>query len=448
MTMQIPKFIRRYFKIYRLEEVFTPNTAAKLTYVSRNELENTLNLNLSQIGRCIVLYGESGSGKTTLIRRQLKEMKINYVMISCNHNTSYETIIQQVIDRLDIFYVSKKTTNRDYRMTAQMTSDFKLFKNSLTGTRGVIEGNESTRVIAPQFSAQRIAKYLGNVHSVLVLEDFHKVSEEEKLKIADLIKTFIDEANNYSDLKVLCIGAVNSPRELIKQQADLEPRLSELRIPLLDDTELKKMVELGAKLLNIKMSETLVKYIVFYSNNIASLAHKMCFDICYSSGVTKTQFRNKYIDDDKFYYAIQSFINSNTDSLSRIYELCTKKKIGWYILKTMTNFTKPASINEIRDIMIKKRHDFPLEEIRETLQEMTSEQMKILRYDVSTEKFSISSPFWGAFLRTQLAMEQSEKNRLIKNKRNLKFRLLNIDEDSSEVELSYLNFLKDQNNKQ
>jgi hypothetical protein len=56
---------KKLFYTYKLSDVFTPNTVAKLSYVNRNIIEIDLEKYLTMPGKQIVLYGHSGSGKTT-----------------------------------------------------------------------------------------------------------------------------------------------------------------------------------------------------------------------------------------------------------------------------------------------------------------------------------------------------------------------------------------------
>ena len=49
-------------KSYRLEHVFTPTSAARLTYVSRTQIDSDLRRDLTIPGLQVVLYGHSGGG--------------------------------------------------------------------------------------------------------------------------------------------------------------------------------------------------------------------------------------------------------------------------------------------------------------------------------------------------------------------------------------------------
>lgn len=439
--------IKRWLNLYKLNEVFTPNTVAKVTYVPRSSIEESFERNLGQVGRAIIIYGHSGSGKTTLIRNKLKQLKLNYVQISCDHQTSFIDILTRTVDELGTFYVTQRKTNRKYNISAKSKIEY---NNLASELNSIIEhSSEITqlRMVNPQITPQRIAKLLGNVHAVLILEDFHKVSETEKEKIADCLKIFIDSANDYPDLKVICIGAVDTPRELVDQSADLYPRVSEIEVPLLTNAELNEAIEKGCEVLNIKMSSELKEKIIYYSNNLGSLAHKMCFDICFSNRINKRSFRKKVIGDDNFKQAIDSFIRSNSDSLKKVYDLSIQDKIGWYIIKTISNYGNPIRFEDLYSRIKSKDQQYDQIEVKNKLTELVSEEINILRFDKNSGMYSISTPFWGAFLKMKLATEKAQKNQSIKNKRNKKLNVkaINLEGLDAIVQASFLHLIEEYN---
>lgn len=75
--MKLKDKIRHFFHFYKLKEVFTPSSIAKLNYVHRNELEKEFDNGIEIIGQQIIVYGKSGSGKTTLVKNYLSKNKIH-----------------------------------------------------------------------------------------------------------------------------------------------------------------------------------------------------------------------------------------------------------------------------------------------------------------------------------------------------------------------------------
>lgn len=161
------------------------------------------------------------------------------------------------------------------------------------------------------------------------------------------------------------------------------------------------------------MSNNLVQNLVSYSNNIGSLAHFMCLDICYDLGVEKTSFNKVIVKDKSFDVAIKGYLDRNSDTLQKSYDLITaKNKAAWYILKTMNIFNKDSItykelINRINPKCIQLSED----EINQALTELQGQPYYIIRYDEDRNSYSFSTPFWSAFIRIQLESEQAERNK-------------------------------------
>lgn len=430
------KFISRLLNIFRrknLREIFTPNTIAKLAYVRRGEIEENLLSNITIPGKQIILYGHSGSGKTTLIRKVLHDKKINFVQVHCSSNTTIHDIILDSFDNLDRFYIAEKNSNKSYSITSSLKSEYKSIASEISATKKFSTGETMVRLLPPRLTSQKLAKFLGEIDAVWIIEDFHKVPKEEKKMIADILKIFIDTANDYPNVKIICIGAVGSARELINLDSNLYPRITELHVPLLTEQEIKEIINQGCKLLNISMSDNLIEKISYYSNRLASLTHQMCYDICDSNKIHKQQFKHKKIGDQYFKSAIEAYVNKNSDTFKGIYDSCVRRQLAWYILKTFVTIEKDSiRLSEIKNRVCQKQRSYTDEEIMKELNELSSAAVNIIRYDNNSDSYSISTPFWGAFLKMQIAIEDANRNK--HKRRNKRKKLIlknqkNIDED-------------------
>lgn len=415
------KFISRLLNIFhckKLGEVFTPNTIAKLTYVRRGNVEKNLLSNITIPGKQIILYGHSGSGKTTLIRKVLDDKNIKFVQVQCSSNTTINDVILDTFDDLNRFYISEKNSNKSYSIKSSLKSEYKSIASDISTTEKFSSGETMVRLLPPRLTSQKLAKFLGEIDAVWIIEDFHKVPNEEKKKIADILKIFIDAANDYPNVKIICIGAVGSARELIHLDPNLYPRITELCVPLLTEQEIKEVINRGCKLLNISMSENLIEKISYYSNRLASLTHQMCYDICDSNKIHKQQYKHKKISDKYFKSAIEGYLNKNSDTLKGIYDSCVRRQLAWYILKTFVTIGKDSiRFLEIKRRVCQKQRSYTDEEILKELDELSSAAVNIIRYDNNSDRYSISTPFWGAFLKMQIAIEDANRyNSRNKNK--------------------------------
>ena len=168
------------------------------------------------------------------------------------------------------------------------------------------------------------------------------------------------------------------------------------------------------------MSSKLIDNLVSYSNNIGSLAHAMCLDICNEYNIRMTSFKRVYVEDASFNIAIKGYLNRNSDTLQKTYDLITSKnKAAWYILKSLNVHNKESiAYSELICRINPKNQQISEEDIKFALTELQGQPYYIIRYDDEKNKYSFSTPFWSAFIRIQLETEQAEKNKKKKNRKN------------------------------
>ncbi len=409
----------RLFKTTKPNEVFTPNTVAKLTYVKRDTIETDLEKYLSLPGKQIVIYGHSGSGKTTLLRNKLREVSQNFIRTHCENKTTFNDLLLQAFDELNRFYVAEKTTNQQYSISKELKAEYTGISSKVNATYTESEGQKNVRIVPPQLTPQKLAQFLGEINCVWLIEDFHKVADNEKLRIADVIKIFIDSANDYKDVKIVCIGAVGTARELIELDTNLNNRVAELFVPLLTNEEIEIIVDKGFELLNVSIDKDLKNKIVYYSNNLASITHQICYDLCFHSKITKSKFFPKKLRSDSFKVAVNSYVRKNSDTFTKIYDTIICQTYGWNVLKTFEHLEKEfLSFDEIKQNIPNGKRPTD-EDLVNFLEQLGSAEFKeIVRLDRSSKKYSIASPFFKAFLKMKFALEKSEQKETMNRKKN------------------------------
>ena len=416
----------RVFKPFPIQKVFTPASSAKLTFVRRSSIERKFHGQFKISGRQIIVYGHSGSGKTTFLNRYFGEHKIDYVTVHCDTSMSFEQIMLNTFDLMGLYYTQSGSLEETQGTTVTGGVEAKGIKSDAEYSASQTRVAHFARLVNPQITPQRLADALGSANKVLVIEDFHKLQEPEKKKLADMLKVFIDKANQYPSLKVVCIGAVDTAREIVKLDNNLKQRVYECEIPLLTDTEIEAIVKQGCKLLNIDMSKDLVERIVHYSNQLGALAHQLSFDMCDSYGITQTQKRKKYLTGEHFVNAVEAYIDARSDSLMEIYDRAVKDPLGWYILKAFSNQPQSKmSLKVISKRVNTQEHPFTENEITLKLAELCTAEIGILRSNFNSAMFTVSDPFWGAFIKMRIAKEQADKAKAYKNSGNRNLQLQN-----------------------
>lgn len=426
-------FYKITFKLFKrprmkLEDIFTPAKAADINYIERKEIDSLLSSEMSTPGKQIIVFGHSGSGKTSSVRNLLKKNHYVFIRTHCESSTTFEQLILNAFDALNVFVISGKSRKHTSTLKGELALEYNNIKASIGTETTREECNTFSRLLPPQLTPQKLAQFMGEGEIVWLIEDFHKVSSEEKVRIADVIKIFVDNANDYSSSKIICIGACQSAHELIKLDPNLRTRVSEVSVPLLKDEEIKKIIENGFSLLNVVPSQSLVEKLVYYSDRLGAFAHQMCMDICKGEGITHTTLKKQYVNDQSFQYAVDGFIERSSDTLKSIYEAAVKNELGWYILKTFShNVMDKLSFEEICKRVNNGKVSFKSEQIKEKLEELMSPSFNIIYYNSNSEKYAFSTPFWHRFLRLQFSIEKSEQSRKKRNLHNPNLNLISKD---------------------
>lgn len=428
------KLIKKLFKSSNVtvSEVFTPTVCASRNYIPRQRQEEKFLNNLTIPGMQIIVYGKSGSGKTTLVRNLLHKNQSGFITTKCESTTTFADIVLSGFDQLNPYFVSQKSHRESEKIDASISAEYLSISSSIHSTVSSEISDSLQRIVPPQLTVERLAKMIGECGLIWVIEDFHKVQISEKNRLADLLKIFVDTANDYENTKVICIGVSDSAQELIKLNPDIAARVAQVSIPMLNSIEIQSIVTNGCSLLNLEMEESLQDKIVYYSDRLASLAHNMCLDICQGNHIERRSRKKRSLNDDQFKLAVQGFIDRNSDTLQVIYDTAVANELGWYILKTFSS----NSHEKLRPTEILRRVNysgkgFSIDQVKEKLDQFSTEPFKVLEKHINTGFYSIANPFWHAFLRMQFAIEaaaQEDAKNNRNNRRNL--RLTTIDQKS------------------
>lgn len=417
---------------YNLENIFTSGSPADVNYVRRPKLENILLSNLKVKGRQIAVFGHSGSGKTTIVQKVLSEQNRSSIITPCSDDTSFDDLMLSAFDELNPYYLESASQSYSSKISSSLQSEYSSVKGSIGTEHTEATGSQFKRILPIQLTPKKLSDFLGEAHCCWIIEDFHKLKNEDRKKLANCLKVFVDQSINYPDMKIICIGVIGSVHELLQYDTNLNTRVAEIEIPLLSDDENRMLVENGCDLLNIKMDGKMVNDIISYSNRIGSVAHQMCYDICYKNNILNTQKHRTNLPYEKFADALQSYIESQSDRLHFLYEGAIKADIGWYILRTLANtgWDKVSLEGILKAVNQNHKHKhFSRFQVVEKLQELSLPEVGIVKFDSNANKYSLSSPFWGAFIKMQQRLEYTKskkKQTLIENQQGIEAILHNM----------------------
>lgn len=416
-------------KTYKVREVFTPTSLADLNFVERMPTSNYLVDALRTPGMQIILYGESGSGKSTLMQHKLHQVYENHITTRCHKTLTFENLLLDAFDQLAPFYESSKAKTGNRSKGASLTADYFGIRSSLNAARSETSGVESLRMLPPQLTPQRLAQLIGNASMCWVLDDFHKISMEEKINVSQTLKLFCDMSAEFPCVKIIAIGAVESARQVIQYDTEMRHRVSEIEVKLMEYDELRRILINGFRLMKLKATDRVIDQVSVFSGGLASVAHQFGLNICLESGIETSSSpkpRNSKKDgsaaditDDELRMARQRYIDESSDTLSAAFDKALGPPAGAkydncrVILKVLSQ--GPVTGLTIREMLsdvqsMKGYEKYPRSNLSRYLNDLSNEKRGPLIYLTGGARYRFIDPLHHVYAQAALYGIQHKKN--------------------------------------
>lgn len=169
------------------------------------------------------------------------------------------------------------------------------------------------------YKEERLCEFVGAADAIWVIEDFHKVLDEEKSKISQMMKLFMDKARDHEKSKIVVLGAADYGYEVVQHDTELNNRVAEVEVPLLTTSEITKIIQKGAEALNIGISISVSNKIADYANCLATIAHQLAYNLCFNNKISCTQKKHIDIKDSELEQAIRDFASEKQDTYKALY---------------------------------------------------------------------------------------------------------------------------------
>jgi len=410
---------------YETKKVFTPSSSAKYTFVERTaKINNQFVDALSTPGKQIVLYGHSGCGKTTLLKNKLFQIYENAFITRCMEGMTFESVMLDGFDQLSVLY-SENSTSKGYKIAPEFTLSYADVKASLKMGEISNQKNQTHKnILPPQLTPQRLAKYYGESKSCWVLEDFHKIKGSDRVRLSQIMKVFMDMAEDYSDLKIIALGAVGTARKVIEYDNEMNNRVSEILIPYMQPKEIENIINTGEKLLNLVFAKDVKNKIVKYSCGLPAICHQLCLNICFNKKIFETAKSKTSINLEDLDQAISKFVEEKSDTLKAEFDKAIKipnnikSNIPKLIIEKCLELNKDEfSFNEV--FIALKDRSITESNFTKYIDELChSQRSEILIYDENSNLYRFNNLFLKAYsyLGLKEDLQQSDQMLIAKSK--------------------------------
>ncbi|MFO1322788.1 MAG: hypothetical protein U1F15_01880 [Burkholderiales bacterium] len=391
--------------IHSVVDVFTPTRPARLAFVERASINDKLVSSMRTPGKQIVVYGHSGSGKTTVLLNKLNQLYESHITSRCMLGVTFEQLVLDAFDQLAPFYNSESATSTQRSKGSSLNLEYTALKAQIAGQTAYGSQEKKQRLLPPQLTPQALGRFLGAAKACWVLEDFHKTNDSEKTKVAQLMKVFMDMADEYPTLKIIALGAVDTAREVVQYDPEMRNRVAEINVPLMTDVEIEEIIDKGQTLLNLEFEGPVKRAVVHYSNGLASACHHLCLNMCSVSGVEFTSAERMVLGTEVLERALKLYVDEASDTLKFAFDRALRRKKtrkfdnAKLILKALSECpqdgaTRAQLYQKIRAV----ERDYPQPNLTAYLKRLELEESgAIVRHDIVSGKYSFNDPLFRAF---------------------------------------------------
>lgn len=267
------------------------------TYVDRAGLDRRFTYLVGQ-DRHIVIHGASKQGKTILRKKNLPENKS--IVVQCGANSGRDRIYLEILRQLGSQIPTEVSRNLILGAELQSKASGQLNISLVASGEAEIEGGgslerESGTVLTPvgidPGSLGYIAQEIKRCEKKVVIEDFHYLSEQEKINLAFDLKAFWD-----SQVFFVIIGIWADQNLLTYYNGDLSGRVEEIDIRWRTE-ELEQVLQKGAIALNISFEPVIKAEIIDDANQNVGLLQRIAEKNCYESGIYESSWRTQVVGD-------------------------------------------------------------------------------------------------------------------------------------------------------
>jgi len=387
-------------------DVFTPTRPARIAFVERDSVNDKLVNSLTTPGKQIVVYGHSGTGKTTLLVNKLTQLYERHITTRCMKGVKFEQLILDAFDQLEPFYTQERQKVIKTSNGIDLGASYQALQIKLSSNTSTDAGEKISRILPPQLTPQALGRFLGAQQACWVLEDFHKSDDEEKVKLSHLMKVFMDLADDYPDLKIIALGAVDTARQVVDYDSEMRNRVAEINVSLMTEQEISAIIAKGEQALNVRFSHEIKRLVARHSNGLASVCHHLCLNMCSAAGVTETvEVEPLILTREHCEHAVKTYVDEASDSIKSAFDKAMKQRRKTRYADAQLIIEALSVLNESGaarfDIYNRIRQAEPKYQeasLKRHLPKLcTLEYGEILRFDSNSGRYSFSDPIYRAY---------------------------------------------------
>lgn len=401
---------------YLTRDVFTPTRPARIAFVERDSVNDKLVNSLTTPGKQVVVYGHSGTGKTTLLVNKLTQLYERHITTRCMKGLKFDQLILDAFDQLEPFYTQERERVIKTSTGVDIGASYLAIQAKINSQSSLDLSEKEARILPPQLTPQALGRFLGAQKACWVLEDFHKVDEAEKVKLSQLMKVFMDLSDEYPDLKIIALGAVDTARQVVDYDSEMRNRVAEINVSLMTEQEISAIIKKGEQALNVRFSPDIKRLVARHSNGLGSVCHHLCLNMCIAAGVLETVYGATVdLTREHCEHAVKTYVDEASDSIKSAFDKALKQRRktqyanAQLIIEALSAMSEGGAARvDIHNRIKRAEAKYPEANLKYLLPKLcTAEYGGILRFDSNSGLYSFSDPIYRAYALAQFQRRPS-----------------------------------------
>jgi len=273
---------------HTLDAVYGITRDLPLNYTDRESVDTAFIDNLVR-GKHIIVYGSSKQGKTCLRKNCLKED--DSIVVQCSNKWSLDEIHANILKRagFKVTQSEKSSSSGKKKLLASVGAAMFGLGSRVDAEKESMEATEKTTAEL-ELDPTDVNDVIAALNSIgfaryIVLEDFHYLPIDTQKDFAVALKAF-HEASKFT---FIIIGVWLEENRLIVYNGDLTGRLVSVNADKWSETELEKVIDKGAELLNVVFDPTFKSELIKESFGSVYIVQEACRQVCIAKGILNTQ---------------------------------------------------------------------------------------------------------------------------------------------------------------
>lgn len=271
-----------------VDSVFGINRDLPLNYIERDSADTILVNNLAR-RQHLVIYGSSKQGKTSLIKHCLDAD--DYITVHCSNKWNLENLHESILKQAgyELTASTNKTTSGKHKIFAKFTAN--IFGSKAEGGAEAERNNQDSITKTPleldPLDVNDIIKALNEIDfkKHIILEDFHYLPVETQKDFSVALKAFHEN----SSISFIVVGVWLEENRLSVYNGDLSGRLLPINADKWKKCELRRVIEKGESLLNIRFSEEFKTDLINQCNESVYIVQEACNRCCTINNIYQKQ---------------------------------------------------------------------------------------------------------------------------------------------------------------